>query len=721
MGSHLGQVLRSLCFNTGWKYAVFWKLKHRSRMMLTCEDAYYDDKKCPERKWFNEIVSSVQDGPFSHDPLGLAVAKMSYQVYSLGEGIVGQVAVSGKHSWVFLDKHVADSPSTSECFDGWQDQFSAGIKTIAVVAVIPYGVMQLGSLHKIAEDLKLVGHIRHVFSMFPDSLAGFIPQSRQSSMENSCLSDICTRTSGSAGFHGSSITNMDRFFHEDEMNLWSQIFPSLGKPRHHSYFSPSPGGFSNRSVKLNIHEEDKYSMPGFGESENSLPLSSENFLIREQKRVEMESFTETKCEGGTTDWRDSKNISAPFVKDTNNAGCNLSNATLPTNNSDMDMPYFPSGSLDHSACKDQVGVFCAPELSNMQLNQDLEKNLEPITKSNQVDSRNTPISFAAGYELYEALGPAFQKQNTHCYKEAENPGSEMAIEISEGMGSSNLLIANYDSEHLLDAVVGKISHDGDDIYSEKSLLTAEKTLETCKSDVGTISSAGYSLDRDSMNSLNSSATCGVQSLKGFSSTSSSRGSEYSERTQERVKITKKRARPGESCRPRPRDRQLIQDRIKELRELVPNGSKCSIDSLLERTIKHMLFMQSITTHADKLNRCSASKLLDKDMGIGSSCNEQGSSWAVEVGNNPKACPIVVENINMNGQMMVKMICEEHSHFLEVAETIRSLGLIILKGVTEAYGNKTWMCFVVEGQNSRSMHRMDVLWSLMQRLQPEITN
>ena len=36
---------------------------------------------------------------------------------------------------------------------------------------------------------------------------------------------------------------------------------------------------------------------------------------------------------------------------------------------------------------------------------------------------------------------------------------------------------------------------------------------------------------------------------------------------------KKRARPGESTRPRPRDRQQIQDRVKELREIVPNGAK----------------------------------------------------------------------------------------------------------------------------------------------------
>ena len=44
---------------------------------------------------------------------------------------------------------------------------------------------------------------------------------------------------------------------------------------------------------------------------------------------------------------------------------------------------------------------------------------------------------------------------------------------------------------------------------------------------------------------------------------------------------------------------------------------------------------------------------------------------------------------------MQMLCEECSHFLEIAEAIRSLGLTILKGVTEAHGEKTWICFVVE--------------------------
>ena len=39
------------------------------------------------------------------------------------------------------------------------------------------------------------------------------------------------------------------------------------------------------------------------------------------------------------------------------------------------------------------------------------------------------------------------------------------------------------------------------------------------------------------------------------------------------KVMKKRGRLGESTRPRPKDRQQIQDRVKELREIVPNSAK----------------------------------------------------------------------------------------------------------------------------------------------------
>ncbi|XP_058092586.1 transcription factor EMB1444-like [Magnolia sinica] len=180
------------------------------------------------------------------------------------------------------------------------------------------------------------------------------------------------------------------------------------------------------------------------------------------------------------------------------------------------------------------------------------------------------------------------------------------------------------------------------------------------------------------------------------------------------KVNRKRARPGESCRPRPRDRQLIQDRVKELREIVPNGSKCSIDALLERTIKHMIFLQSVTSHADKSKRCADSKLCGNGSHLVRTCSQdRGASWALEVGSQFKASPIIVENLNMNGQMLVEMLCEDCSLFLEIAEVIRGLGFTILKGVTESREEKTWACFVVEGRGNDGLQRMDILWSLMQ--------
>lgn len=51
---------------------------------------------------------------------------------------------------------------------------------------------------------------------------------------------------------------------------------------------------------------------------------------------------------------------------------------------------------------------------------------------------------------------------------------------------------------------------------------------------------------------------------------------YSKKTDETSKTNRKRLKPGENPRPRPKDRQMIQDRVKELREIVPNGAKVII-------------------------------------------------------------------------------------------------------------------------------------------------
>ncbi|KAG6481915.1 transcription factor LHW-like isoform X1 [Zingiber officinale] len=200
-----------------------------------------------------------------------------------------------------------------------------------------------------------------------------------------------------------------------------------------------------------------------------------------------------------------------------------------------------------------------------------------------------------------------------------------------------------------------------------------------------------------------------QSAKNDSDSNSKRVSEIG-------KLNRKRSRSGESPRPRPKDRQMIQDRIKELREIVPNGAKCSIDALLEKTIKHMLFLQSVTKHAEKLKVAGEPKISTDQGGLLLEDNfEGGATWAFEVGTRPITCPIVVEDLNAPRQLLVEMLCEERGSFLEIADFIRGLGLTILKGVMEAHKNKVWARFAVEA--NRDVTRMEIFLSLMQQLEP----
>lgn len=189
----------------------------------------------------------------------------------------------------------------------------------------------------------------------------------------------------------------------------------------------------------------------------------------------------------------------------------------------------------------------------------------------------------------------------------------------------------------------------------------------------------------------------------------------SKKPEETGKSNRKRLKPGENPRPRPKDRQMIQDRVKELREIVPNGAKCSIDALLERTIKHMLFLQSVTKHAEKLKQTVESKIANKEGGM--LLNDQfegGATWAFELGSQSMVCPIVVEDLNPPRQLLIEMLCEERGLFLEIADIIRGLGLTILKGVMESRNDKIWARFAVEA--NRDVTRMEVFISLVHLLE-----
>ncbi|XP_022960615.1 transcription factor LHW-like [Cucurbita moschata] len=261
------------------------------------------------------------------------------------------------------------------------------------------------------------------------------------------------------------------------------------------------------------------------------------------------------------------------------------------------------------------------------------------------------------------------------------------------------------------------------IYGQPSVPRGVFGVPKSRSEVGTLDNSSFRSgcrQNDLANCSQSSSVYGSQisswveqgdNLKRDSSVSTA----YSKRPDEVNKSSRKRLKPGENPRPRPKDRQMIQDRVKELREIVPNGAKCSIDALLEKTIKHMLFLQSVTKHADKLKQSGESKIIRKEGGHFLKDNfEGGATWAFEVGSQTMVCPIIVEDLNPPRQMLVEMLCEERGFFLEIADLIRGMGLTILKGVMEARDDKIWARFAVEA--NRDVTRMEIFMSLVHLLE-----
>ncbi|KAL0908346.1 hypothetical protein M5K25_022835 [Dendrobium thyrsiflorum] len=281
------------------------------------------------------------------------------------------------------------------------------------------------------------------------------------------------------------------------------------------------------------------------------------------------------------------------------------------------------------------------------------------------------------------------------------------------------IFSESNTDQLLDAVVSKINP-GARQRLDENIACKTSTTKVSSSSIfcGSPSNDGSASSGKKHGEYVSPSRL-TSNVETAASTSVRSADSYeTERVDEISKVNRKRPRPGEAPRPRPKDRQLIMDRVKELREIVPNGAKCSIDALLEKTIKHMLFLQSVAKHADKLRYSGEPKIISKDGGVLLKDNFQGgATWAFEVGSQPMTCPIIVEDLNPPREMLVEMLCEERGVFLEIADLIRGLGLTILKGVMEARKNKIWARFAVEA--NRDVTRMEIFLSLVRSLEPTI--
>ncbi|KAG5133940.1 hypothetical protein JHK82_025128 [Glycine max] len=94
----------------------------------------------------------------------------------------------------------------------------------------------------------------------------------------------------------------------------------------------------------------------------------------------------------------------------------------------------------------------------------------------------------------------------------------------------------------------------------------------------------------------------------------------------------------------------------------------------------------------RYQRSFASKSIDSEENVRSSIE----GMVVVTGKHRWIC---ANNQVAGSGLSFEMLCEECSHFLEIVEAIRSLGLTILKGATKAHGRKIWICFVVEASIS----------------------
>ncbi|KAI3516298.1 hypothetical protein L1887_15212 [Cichorium endivia] len=203
--THLLQhTLRSFCVheNSQWVYAVFWRILPRNYPPPKWDGlgGAYDRSRGNRRNWIlawedgfcNFAASTTSEintrdcsvyGDHEYQQYqGLQPElffKMSHEIYNYGEGLIGKVAADHSHKWIFKepnDQEINFLSAWNNSADShprtWEAQFQSGVKTIALIAVRE-GVIQLGSVHKVIEDLNYVVLLRKKFS-YIESIPGVL-------------------------------------------------------------------------------------------------------------------------------------------------------------------------------------------------------------------------------------------------------------------------------------------------------------------------------------------------------------------------------------------------------------------------------------------------------------------------------------------------------------------------------------------------------------------
>uniref|UniRef100_A0A0D9V858 BHLH domain-containing protein n=1 Tax=Leersia perrieri TaxID=77586 RepID=A0A0D9V858_9ORYZ len=859
--SPLRDSLRRLCADVGWSYAVFWRATRAAdsqQLQLVWGDGHCEPEAgAPAISGFEamdlllkEKAAALRSGAgrsgggggaagHGQDRVEALVHKaMAQQVHVVGEGVIGQAALTGLHRWILHDS-LDECEEEDEVLLEMKDQFSAGMQTVAVIPVLPQGVIQLGSTKMVMEEAAFIDHVRSLFQLLGSSTA-IVPCGsfvQDSIMKTLLLKSLGVTTSSHSEDHpaGGKTYNDDMINHQFRNQMSPASTIQSFNPVHQFYAGPTfcrPVTIASRCDLFQSDSGSTFTLNSQSEDNNTSTVLPKNNVLNSQtsndafphafsplnepnitisgRREPVSIEQHASCRNGEIEITKGCTASSSCAGDTNilnkvNASlsrdrlvdCQTSNATA-VNRKFQTMSIVDNTKLQDGSCSPDAAFVDSARYSNCfqpllgTLHGSSSSNSNAVhvdTSHNGVPGVNDfcplrdrnianssglpellmspiPLELTGGNDLFDVL-QLQHKQNSSNDSEANNPvsvsyGSEQAVKSLIECVDDDFagLITEADPDQLLDAIASKIitgqkQNVDTGASCSSSAASIDKPLHSDCHPYTTGASSGqifYNFTsvspvtiknkvtaegfRQSSSSKDKSEGCSQteQSYKsqirlwvennnsmGSDSLSTGQASDslsagHCKRNDEIGKSNRKRSRPGESARPRPKDRQMIQDRIKELREIVPNSAKCSIDALLEKTIKHMLFLQNVAKHADKLKESGEPKIVSQEEGLLLKDNfEGGATWAFEVGTRSMTCPIIVEDLSPPRQMLVEMLCKERGIFLEIADQIRGLGLTILKGVMEVRKDKIWARFAVEA--NKDVTRMEIFLSLVHLLEP----
>ncbi|GAU22333.1 hypothetical protein TSUD_106610 [Trifolium subterraneum] len=800
-----------------WSYAVFWK--------IGCNNSKMSNLPNPngEGCWFSSESQSSHLGIQEEDRVSSLINKMTVNnlVIVAGEGIIGRAAFTNSHEWILLN-NFAKGAYPPEVYAEMHQQFSAGMQTVAVIPVLPHGVIQLGSFFPIMENMGFVHEVKSLIlqlGCIPNALLSEDYSAKLSSerLDGRATSDVpvsvdtsvITSNSTPSAVNGSNQQSYS--FHASKPIVQRQgrvveakVIPS----NFDSNLQKHSVSYNGRSEFNNIAGSEPFGLSG--PNDYSLKYMEQQILSSVGSRDNVNpcinvssslNISQLKTDGSHDIDRGSTSLLRGIPV---HGGMNsllrrnlITSSNLTGRSGVIHMPLECSDQkilpeVSNFASRGQKIDYDMLEASNFSFNPEenvpisghipgfvddcFQKdgtNQSMMTTNPKHDETCAQQSTSGGDDLFDILGVDLKNKllkghwNELFADESDATAENMVkkeictnkegtnsdyYSVNESMLDSGIFSSMSTDDHLLDAVVSKakrpLIHNSDDM-SCKTTLTGNSSITSIPSRVrkqvmsGNFEGGlfGFSKNEGKTGALETSSLrsgCSKDDTGNLSQTTTICGSQlsswlenggnmkhekrensvstgYSKRPDEVCKPNRKRLKPGENPRPRPKDRQMIQDRVKELREIVPNGAKCSIDALLERTIKHMGFLQSVTKHADKLKQTGDSKIVSNEGGLVLKDNfVGGATWAYEVGSQSMVCPIIVEDLNPPRQMLVEMLCEERGFFLEIADLIRGLGLTILKGVMEARNDKIWARFVVEA--NRDVTRMEIFMSLVRLLE-----